>query len=173
MGTLHLTSTRDWALFEDLKKNIKPVFYLFVMIANSPHYSPYFKRSCPPGHNVIFFLHHQVHDALNDVTMTPPWCYNNGTYMSFKSLTRGRHICRSSPVSIKYTPGIVILGQHASTKPINSSLWGNQCLITKLYSLKYKVTLLLCMWVMCEFYSIFCISIFTFILIVSLHHTSD
>ncbi len=32
---------------------IKPVFF-FVMVANSPHYSPYFKSTCPSDHNVIF-----------------------------------------------------------------------------------------------------------------------
>ncbi len=37
----------------------------------------------------IFFLHHQVHDALNDIIMTPPWCYNRGTYMSFQSFNQG------------------------------------------------------------------------------------
>ncbi len=76
---------------------IKPVF-LFVMVANSPHYSPYVKSTCTSDHNVIFFLHHQVHDTLNDVTMMSPWCYNRGTYMSFSPLTRDGHICPSSPV---------------------------------------------------------------------------
>ncbi len=37
----------------------------------------------------ICFGHCQVHDALNDITMTPPWCYNRGTYMSFQSLNQG------------------------------------------------------------------------------------
>ncbi len=39
------------------------------MVANT-HYSPYFKSSFPPHHNVIIFLHLKAHDALNDVTMT-------------------------------------------------------------------------------------------------------
>ncbi len=42
------------------------------MLANSPHYSPYFKSTSPSDHDVIFELHHQVHDALNDITMMPP-----------------------------------------------------------------------------------------------------
>ncbi len=39
----------------------------------------------------IVFLHHKVHDALNNITMTltPPWCYKRGTYMSFQSLHQG------------------------------------------------------------------------------------
>ncbi len=36
--------------------------------------------------------------------------------------------------------GTVILGGHASVEPVNSSFRGNPCLITRLYSLKYKVT---------------------------------
>ncbi len=42
---------------------------------------------------------------------------------------------------MKYTHGTVILGGHASVEPINSSFRGNSYLITRLYSLKYKVTL--------------------------------
>ncbi len=38
---------------------------------------------------------------------------------------------------------------------VNSSFRGNPCLITKLYSLKYKVSLVWCMWVVCEFHAIF------------------
>ncbi len=89
LGTGHFTSPRDWALFGNF------FFFLinqplFVMVANSPHYSPYFKSTCPSDHNVIYvFLHHQVHNALNDITMTPWWCYNTGTYMSFHSLNQG------------------------------------------------------------------------------------
>ncbi len=41
----------------------------------------------------------------------------------------------------RYTHSMVILGGHASTEPINSSFSGNSYLITKLYSLKYKVSL--------------------------------
>ncbi len=41
---------------------------------------------------------------------------------------------------LKYMHGMVILGGHASTKPVNSSFRGNPYLITKLYSLKYSVT---------------------------------
>ncbi len=47
--------------------------------------------------------------------------------------------------------GMVILGGHASMKPVNSSFSGNPCLITKLYSLKYKVSLVWCMWVAHEY----------------------
>ncbi len=76
------------------------------MVANSPHYSPNFKSSYPPDHNVILFLHHQVHDSLNDTTMISqlwdiyvlPVPYQEGTYMSFKSLTKEEHICPSSPL---------------------------------------------------------------------------
>ncbi len=39
------------------------------MVANSSHYLPYIKSSCPPDHNVIKKLNHHVHDALNDATM--------------------------------------------------------------------------------------------------------
>ncbi len=28
-------------------------------------------------------------NALNDITITPPWCYHRGTYMSFQSLNQG------------------------------------------------------------------------------------
>ncbi len=59
------------------------------MVANSAHYLPYFKSTCLSDHNVIFLLDHQVHDSLNDITMTPPWCYNRWTYMSFQSLNQG------------------------------------------------------------------------------------
>ncbi len=41
---------------------------------------------------------------------------------------------------MKYTHGTVILGGHASAEPINSIFRGNPYLITRLYSLKYKVT---------------------------------
>ncbi len=34
---------------------------------------------------------------------------------------------------------MVILGGHASAEPVNSSFRGNPYLITRLYSLKYKV----------------------------------
>ncbi len=30
---------------------------LFVMVANSPHYSPYFKSTCPSDNNVIFYFY--------------------------------------------------------------------------------------------------------------------
>ncbi len=51
--------------------------------------------------------------------------------------------------------GMVILSGHASMKPVNSSFRGNPCFITKLYSLKYKVSLVWCMWVAHECYAIF------------------
>ncbi len=41
---------------------------------------------------------------------------------------------------MKYTLGMVILGGHVSVEPVNSSFMGNPYLITRLYSLKYKVT---------------------------------
>ncbi len=41
---------------------------------------------------------------------------------------------------LKYTHGTVILGGHASAEPVSSSFRGNPYLITRLYSLKYKVT---------------------------------
>ncbi len=48
-------------------------------------------------------------------------------------------------VLLKYMHGIVILGGHASTECVNSIFRGNPYLITKLYSLKYKVLLVWCM----------------------------
>ncbi len=42
---------------------------------------------------------------------------------------------------LKYMHGIVILGGHASAEPVNSIFRGNPYLITKLYFLKYKVSL--------------------------------
>ncbi len=56
---------------------------------------------------------------------------------------------------LKYTHGMVILDGHASTEPVNSSFRGNPYLITRLYSLKYKVSLVWCMWIECEFHTIF------------------
>ncbi len=41
---------------------------------------------------------------------------------------------------MQYMHGMVILGGHASTEPVNSSFRGNPYLITRLYSLEYKVT---------------------------------
>ncbi len=52
LGTWNFTSPRDYALFGDF------LFFqtslLFVIVANSPHYSPYCKSTCPSDHNVIF-----------------------------------------------------------------------------------------------------------------------
>ncbi len=45
----------------------------------------------------------------------------------------------------KYKHGMVILGGYASTKLVNSSFRDNPCLITKFYSLKYKVSFVWCM----------------------------
>ncbi len=42
---------------------------------------------------------------------------------------------------LKYMHGMVILGGHASAETVNSSFRGKPYLITRLYSLKYKVTL--------------------------------
>ncbi len=50
---------------------------------------------------------------------------------------------------------MVILGGHVSMKPVNSSFKVNPCLITKLYSLKYKVSLVWCMRVAHESHTIF------------------
>ncbi len=41
---------------------------------------------------------------------------------------------------LKYMHGMVILGGHATEEPVNYSFRGNPYLITRLYSLKYKVT---------------------------------
>ncbi len=86
------------------------------MVANSPHYSPYYKSSCPSDHNVIIFFAPPIswcskwHD--HDVTIVGHICpssllpgrdiyvlpvpYQGWTYMSFQSLTREGHICPSS-----------------------------------------------------------------------------
>ncbi len=50
---------------------------------------------------------------------------------------------------------MVILGGHASTEHVNSIFRGNPYLITKLYSLEYKVSRVWCMWVARKFHSIF------------------
>ncbi len=34
------------------------------MVANSPHYSPYFKSSCPSDHNVIFYAKTDIHNKI-------------------------------------------------------------------------------------------------------------
>ncbi len=81
------------------------------MVANSPHYSPYFKSTCPSDQNVIFFLHHQVHNALNDITMTPSSCYNRGHICPSSPLTRDGHICPSSPVRVNAISKILKLIQ--------------------------------------------------------------
>ncbi len=41
-----------------------------------------------------------MREALNDITMMPPWHHNSGTYMSFHFVTREGHICPSSPVRV-------------------------------------------------------------------------
>ncbi len=46
---------------------------------------------------------------------------------------------------LKYTHGMVILDGHASTEPVNSCFRGNPYLITRLCSLKYKMSLVWCM----------------------------
>ncbi len=90
LGTWNVTNPRDWALFGDFFKIffIKPVFYLsWQPILLIIHYT---SRAHVPLTTInFFFFHHQVHDALNAITMTPPWCYNRGTYMSFQSLNKG------------------------------------------------------------------------------------
>ncbi len=50
---------------------------------------------------------------------------------------------------------MVVLGWHSSTKHVNSSFRGNLCLITKLCSLKHKVSSVWCMWVTRPFHAIF------------------
>ncbi len=45
----------------------------------------------------------------------------------------------------------------ACISAVNSSFRRNPCLITKLFSLKYKVSFLWCMWVAHEFHAIFII----------------
>ncbi len=83
LGTWNFTSPRDWAPFGDF------LFYFLnqSFICSGSQFSSLF--TILQDRNVIFFLHHQVHHALNDITMTPPWCYNTGTYMSFPSLNKG------------------------------------------------------------------------------------
>ncbi len=95
---------------------------LFAMVAYSPYYSPYFKSSWPPDHNVIIFLYHQVHDALNNVTMTPPWHRNSGTYMSYWSLTKEGHICPSSPVRVNTCTTSSLLEKNKKTNMCPPSL---------------------------------------------------
>ncbi len=85
------------------------------MVANSPHYSPYFKSTCPSEHNVKLFWHSKVHDALNDITMMPPWYYNRRTYMSLRSLNQGW-----TYMSIQSNKGVE---QH------QSHLWNNTSLL--------------------------------------------
>ncbi len=69
------------------------------MVANSPHYSPYVKSICASDHNVISFGHHQVHDALNDITMM--LLTTEGHISPSSPLTRDGHTCPSSPVRVK------------------------------------------------------------------------
>ncbi len=74
-----------WALLIFL---IKLVFYLswWPILLIIHHTS----RAHGPVTIVYYFvLYHQVYDALNDIIMTPPWCYNRGTYMSFQSGNQG------------------------------------------------------------------------------------
>ncbi len=73
---------------------IKPVLLIF----HDSQFSSLFTivqelTSRSTDHNVILLLHHQVYGTLNDITMTPPWCHNSGTYMSFTSFTKEGHIC--------------------------------------------------------------------------------
>ncbi len=70
------------------------------MEANSPHYSLYFKNTCPSDHNIIYFF-----------AQPSSWCskwHHNDTTMMLQQrdicpsspLTRDGHICPSSPVRV-------------------------------------------------------------------------
>ncbi len=78
LGTWNFTSPRDWALFVDYFFNLLNQSFI---CHGSQFYSLFTKlqehMSLWPQCN-IYVLRHQVHDALNDITMMPPWCYNRG-----------------------------------------------------------------------------------------------
>ncbi len=89
LGSCNFTNPRDGSLFGDF------LFFLLTQsfVCHDSQFSSIFTilqehMSLWPQCNILF-LHHQVHDALNDIKMTPPWCYNRGTYMSFQSLNKG------------------------------------------------------------------------------------
>ncbi len=52
-----------------------------------------------------FILPNEVHEALNDITMTPVWYHNSETYMYFLSFAGKGHVCPSSPVRTKNVQG--------------------------------------------------------------------
>ncbi len=152
LGTLTLwglctwkcTSPSDWALFGDFFILLNQSFIL-----HGSQFSSLFtilKSTCPSDHNVIFCLHHHVHDARNDITMTPPWCYNRGTYMSFQSLTREGHICPCSPVRVKKRSSSFWYKQSPRITRIRCA-WFIECrgLVLKVYSAA---------WLSYEYYNI-------------------
>ncbi len=102
------------------------------MVANSPHYSPYFKSTCSSDHNIICFL-------------APPssWCSKWHHYVTTEGhicpsspLTRDGHICPSSPVrvNLSFENTFIVFDRHIwlvlKTRQV-SLFKNNSCVLTK------------------------------------------
>ncbi len=62
------------------------------MVANSPHYSPYFKSTCLSDHNVIFLFG-------SPCSWCSKWHHNYATMMLQPGVTTEAHSCPSSPLT--------------------------------------------------------------------------